>query len=296
MKVFKIDLTTANDGSGTFWRLFRYDVATKRWLRVGLGPDGFTYGDKSRYVTRICVSPATHAFVMRDTNGQQPNYIGYFKGSPIFKKADDFSDRKVHYFTYTDDSGSTTASTPTPPPTPQPSPQPTPVPTRQPSPKPTPRPVDPNFSGRLADCKWNERLFTISIKADQYANEISWNLKDGNGNIVLENSRAYKNYETDTVEDCISEGAYKLTMLDSYGDGIIGPGYYKVYIDGVLQFQSERQYKTKTHEFAFGSQDMTERDHQWLDSHNTRRKTWCVGLVWLLFLCLASTFLHLCLF
>lgn len=282
MKVFKIDLTTTDDGSGTWWRLFRYDVSTKKWLRVGLGPDGgATYNDNTRYVKRICVVPATHALVMRDTNGQKPNYTGYFKGAKIFEKANDFSGRKVHYFTYTDDSNqqSSGGTTPTPPPTPQPSPQPTPVPTRQPSPKPTPRPVDPNIAGRLADCKWNERLFTISLKADQYGNEISWKLENGIGNIVLKNSRTYNNYEADTVEKCISAGAYKLTMLDSYGDGIISPGYYKVYIDGVLQFQGGRQYKTRTHEFAFGSQDMTERDHHWLDSHNTRRKTWCVGLV-----------------
>ena len=283
-KVFKIDLTTTNDGSGTWWRLFRYNKTTKKWVRVGLGPDPDgatpTYNDNTRYVRRVCVDYAAYAFVMRDTNGQKPNYSGFFKGAKIFEKENDFNGRKLHYFTYPDENSSSGgsnsgSSASTPPPTRPPSPQPTPVPTRQPSPKPSPKPIDPNIGGRLADCKVEERLFTIGIKADDYGKEISWVLSKG-GNTVLENSRTYDNFETDTVDACISAGAYKLTMKDSYGDGIRNPGYYKVYIDGVLQFQGGKNYKSKTHEFAFGSQDMTERDQQWLDSHNTRREKWCV--------------------
>ena len=279
-KVFKVDLETSSDGSGTSWRFFRYDGSAEKWFRVGLGPDGaVAYDGNTRYVQRICVDPATYAFVVRDTNGQQPEYTCSFMGSPVFSNPSDFSGRKVHYFTYNDgdsssggSSSSSTASTP--PPTPQPSP----VPTSQPSPKPTPQPINPQISGRLADCNWNERLFTISLKADQYGKEISWNLKK-KGTIMLENSRRYENYETDTVEACISAGSYELTMLDDYGDGILNPGYYKVYIDGVLTFEGGENYRTRTHSFSFGQQDMTERDQQWLDSHNIRREKWCVALV-----------------
>ncbi|KAK1744461.1 hypothetical protein QTG54_004994 [Skeletonema marinoi] len=246
-KVFKVDLTTGNDGSGTSWRFFRYDDSTKKWSRVGIGPDGVVaYDGKTRYVQRICVDPATYAFVMRETKGQSFSYSCSFKGSKIFEKESSFSGRKVHYFSYTEENSSS----------------------------PTPKPINPNIGGRLADCNWNERLFTISLQADQYGNEISWILKDQAGNTKLQSSRTYKNFETDTVEACISAGAYQLIMMDSYGDGITDKGYYRIYIDGVLTFQGGKNYKTKTHAFVFGPQDMTDRDQQWLDSHNTRRETW----------------------
>jgi hypothetical protein len=216
---------------------------------------------------------------MRDKKGQKPNYTCYFRGSKVFGLESDFSGRKVHYFTYKDPnssssgttSGATSGTASTPPPTPQPSPAPTP----QPSPKPTPPPINPDISGRLADCNWNERLFTISLKADEYGGEISWNLKK-EGSIVLQNDRTYKNYETDTVEACISADAYEFTIMDTYGDGIRDPGYYKIYLDGVLTFEGGRGYRTRTIPFSFGQQDMTERDQQWLDSHNIRREKWCV--------------------
>jgi hypothetical protein len=141
-KIFKVDLNTSSDGSGTKWRLFRYDASkTPQWSRVAFGPEGFTYGNNAQYIQRTCVDPATYAFVMLDQSGQSPqDYSCYFKGSKIFGKESGFSERKVHYFSYTADvsSSSSTASAP-PPPTGKPSPKPTtPLPTRQSSPNPNP--------------------------------------------------------------------------------------------------------------------------------------------------------------
>lgn len=287
-KVFKVVLTTDNDGSGTFWRFFRYDPSAQNWFRVALGPDGAVpYGDNTQYTQSICVDQATYAFVVRDQNGQSPDYSCYLKGSKIFEKESDFSARKIHYFTYSEEessssggsSSSSTASAP--PPTREPSPQPSPMPTRQPSPKPTPRPINPDISGRLANCNSNERLFTISLRTDNYGEETSWNLKDAGGRTWLQNNRVYNNDETDTVagEACIPEGSYTLTVLDTWGDGILDPGFYKAYIDGVLTFEGGTNFRTRTHVFDFRAQDMTERDRQWLESHNTRRREWCVTLV-----------------
>ena len=289
-KIFKVDLNTSSDGSGTKWRLFRYDASkTPQWSKVALGPEGFTYGNNARYVQRTCVDPATYAFVMLDQSGQSPqDYSCYFKGSKIFGKESGFSERKVHYFSYTADvssfaggsssSSSSSSNASAPPPTRRPSPKPTPLPTRQPSPKPTPRPINPAIGGRLADCSSNERLFTINILADEYGKEISWKLKK-EGTTLLSNDRTYNNFETDTVEACIPEGAYTLTMNDEWGDGILDPGYYKVYIDGVLTYEGGKNYKTREHSFNFQAQDMTERDQNWLDSHNIRRQQWYVTMV-----------------
>ena len=96
---------------------------------------------------------------------------------------------------------------------------------------------------------------------------------------MLSNDRTYNNFETDTVEACIPEGAYTLTMNDEWGDGILDPGYYKVYIDGVLTYEGGKNYKTREHSFNFQAQDMTERDQNWLDSHNIRRQQWYVTMV-----------------
>ena len=37
-------------------------------------------------------------------------------------------------------------------------------------------------------------------------------------------------YET----QCLEDGCYRFTITDSYGDGILGEGYYKVSVDGVV--------------------------------------------------------------
>ena len=267
-KVFKVDLETTEDGSKTSWRLFRYNSKAAKWVRVALRPDGSaSYGNKTRYIQKICVAPALYAFVMRDDNKQSPKYTCYFKGSKIFENQGDLDGRQVHYFTYSQETS--------PPPTSQPSPAPTPGPTFLPTPLPTVKPLNPDINGRLANCNWDERLFTISLKTDGYGEEISWHLKNKEGIIVQENDQVYQNNVSYVVEECIPPDAYVLTMLDGYGDGIRPPGYYKIYIDGVLKFESKgRSYKKQVHAFDFGSQDMTERDQQWLDSHNTRREKW----------------------
>jgi hypothetical protein len=274
-KVFMVVLTTDKDGSGSSWKLFRYDPSAKNWVTVALGPDGAVpFGGNTQYTMRVCIDPAAYAFVMRDTNGQSPDYNCYLKGNKLFGKESDFSARKVHYFTYAEENSSSTGGSSSAASTPPPSPKPTPMPTRQPSPKPTPKPNSPDISGRLANCNSNERLFTMSLKADNYGSDTSWNLQSADGKTWLRNNRIYNNYEADTVEACIPEGAYTLTVLDNWGDGITGQGFYRVYIDGVLTYEGGKNFKKRTHKFDFRAQDMTERDQEWLDSHNTRRKTW----------------------
>ena len=72
---------------------------------------------------------------------------------------------------------------------------------------------------------------TIDVTTDQYANETSWTLKDGNGTVIafaalgsMTNSSAQP---TVTVTLNANE-CYSFTISDSYGDGIFAPGGYTV--------------------------------------------------------------------
>ncbi|MEE2953737.1 MAG: Omp28-related outer membrane protein [Bacteroidota bacterium] len=72
---------------------------------------------------------------------------------------------------------------------------------------------------------------TIDVTTDQYANETSWTLKDGNGTVIafaalgsMTNSSAQP---TVTVTLNPNE-CYSFTISDSYGDGIFAPGGYTI--------------------------------------------------------------------
>lgn len=259
-KFFKIDLTTTSTGSGTSWNLFRYDAVQGKWSRYSFGPTSGVYGDNSRYVERSCVDPASYAVVVRDSKGQKPKYSGYLKGASVFVAPSDFNGRAVHYFKNAD----------------APNISPTP-PTRKPSPKPTPRPISPDVSGRIGSCSSSERLFTLTLTTDDHGEENSWYLKNSQGTTYLKNSRTYSKRDTDTAEVCLPSGTkYIFTIVDTYGDGLIDPGYYKVYVDGELAFSGGKNFKSRSHELNLVPQAMTSRDQDWLNSHNSRRQLWYV--------------------
>ena len=70
---------------------------------------------------------------------------------------------------------------------------------------------------------------SIDVTTDQYANEVSWQLKDANGSIIaqatqgsMSNSSAQPTaYATINPNEC-----YSFTMYDSYGDGLLSGGYW----------------------------------------------------------------------
>lgn len=105
--------------------------------------------------------------------------------------------------------------------------------------------LDPNMVD-AAPVSWG---ITIEGKMDQYATEFSWRLLDpsgteiaqgGNVNYVNENSfcngttpnagaGAYANNATFAEEIELTQmGCYKVEAFDSYGDGLLGTGYFRV--------------------------------------------------------------------
>ncbi len=68
----------------------------------------------------------------------------------------------------------------------------------------------------------------INIIPDNFPAEISWNLTDSVGNIIASGGSV-----GDTV--CVASGGCNLfTILDTYGDGILNPGGYWLYLNGSL--------------------------------------------------------------
>lgn len=91
----------------------------------------------------------------------------------------------------------------------------------------------------------------------------------------------------------LSAGTYKFTINDKFKDGMNGGngGSYAGYVAGMRKFGSpdgESEWGQRVHEFSIATSsgaaisstqtvskiDMTNTDEKWLQSHNTRRKSW----------------------
>ncbi len=77
-------------------------------------------------------------------------------------------------------------------------------------------------------CAAGEMLVTVAITPDNFPNEISWDLKDGGGTVLGSGNYLGGDVCVDT-SSCVV-----LTMHDGYGDGILAPGGYALYVDSVL--------------------------------------------------------------
>ncbi len=96
-----------------------------------------------------------------------------------------------------------------------------------------------------AQCPAGESFFELSIQADDYPQEISWDLVDGLGNVVASENTI----PGDTIYNhsiCVpSNECLTFTIYDSFGDGIccnFGNGSYQVSLDGNLIIDSDGQY------------------------------------------------------
>lgn len=74
----------------------------------------------------------------------------------------------------------------------------------------------------------------IEITTDNYPEETSWDIVDGNGTIVASGSGYAAQEQTYTTDICLSDGCYTFTIYDAYGDGICcayGNGSYNLLDD-----------------------------------------------------------------
>ena len=73
----------------------------------------------------------------------------------------------------------------------------------------------------------------ITIVSDNWPQEISYTLTDGNGTTIDELIQGDHPGGTYTKTVCLDDGCHSFNMVDSYGDGLTGGAYYSLTLDGV---------------------------------------------------------------
>ena len=137
-------------------------------------------------------------------------------------------------------------------------------------------------SGRTSICGSGKQQLRIELQLDDFGNENAWELRRVNDNAVVKrvNTGEYKANDYEDIEMCLDDGKYKFTLFDGVGDGICcrnGNGYYKLFMDGELMVDEQyfRSGKESSHDIIVGygkSLSMTQREQEYLEAHNWRRK------------------------
>lgn len=89
---------------------------------------------------------------------------------------------------------------------------------------------------------------TLTITADNYPGEITWNIKNSSNVVVASGGPYATSGGTVTTSLCLPNGCYTLTMLDSYGDGICcnyGNGSYSLKNSANVVLASGGQYASQ---------------------------------------------------
>ncbi len=135
-------------------------------------------------------------------------------------------------------------------------------------------------------CGENAEQIRIKISTDFYGAETSWVLKKASNNEVIKEVKmgTYGAYSVDDVSVCvpINTGELIFEIKDDIGDGMCcrdGDGYYKLYKDDDLMVYGSDFVtgKSRSHKIILGYWNkltMTQREQEYLDAHNSRRKTW----------------------
>ena len=107
-------------------------------------------------------------------------------------------------------------------------------------------------------------VFTVEITTDDYATETTWSLfDDSGGQVASMPEQVLVDFTTYTWENDISPGNYVFTIYDSWGDGLLEGGSFKLYLDGNVIYEytgaegagwSELDFSFNTDERWFGLQ------------------------------------------
>jgi hypothetical protein len=115
----------------------------------------------------------------------------------------------------------------------------------------------------------------VQIKVDKFGRETTMKLMRG-GSTVMSSVKNIGAYQTKTIQKCLPPGTYTMKMIDK--DGICcgnGKGFYKMYVNGNTVLSGAYFVGSKTHTIKIGSNwqaQMTSRDREWLNAHNSRRR------------------------
>jgi len=79
-------------------------------------------------------------------------------------------------------------------------------------------------------CGVGEFKFELELRTDGWPDETSWQIEDGNGEILVSESGYDEQFTIFNYEYCLLVGCYDFVIDDSYGDGMCcneGDGYYR---------------------------------------------------------------------
>ncbi|KAL7465600.1 hypothetical protein ACHAXS_005911 [Conticribra weissflogii] len=124
-----------------------------------------------------------------------------------------------------------------------------------------------------------ESCIVVEIQADEFGYETSWTITDDSGTTVASvEENTFGEFEFNSRDICMMPGNYTFTLRDAYGDGFgMGGGSYKVALDGRELFQGKSFKSEISYDILLGYDPtnwMSERDLQWVEAHNVRRKEW----------------------
>lgn len=159
---------------------------------------------------------------------------------------------------------------------------PTDVPTGSPTKQPTNKPTnDKSILNFKNGCYGGDVKLKLEIKSDKYNDDTSFELKAENGTIIFaQGTNTFGKEEYKVWEQCVPHGTYTFRITDAYGDGICcryGLGFYKVWLDDreVMNGGSFNEEVFENIRVGYDPDgEMSERDHQYLEAHNIRRKEW----------------------
>jgi len=247
----KIEIVTDKSGYETSWDLRKGNGAL-----VNKGPPGNTkYADSKRYVGGMCLSPGNYRFTVYDkfrdgmcgANTGRGLYRFYINGVKRFTSPSNCSQnwgKRVHTFTIKGSSNNNNNN---------------------------------NNAGSGGGGCSNVR---IQFKVDKFGKETTVKLT-GNGSTQLQSVKDVGAYQTKTMTKCVPSGTYTLRLIDQ--DGICcsrGQGWYKMFVNGQQVIAGGYFIGSKTHTIKIGSNwqsSMTNRDREWLNAHNSRRRKYNGG-------------------
>ncbi len=89
----------------------------------------------------------------------------------------------------------------------------------------------------FAQCDVNEVEVRVDITTDEWGYETSWTLSYEGGDIIMQGGQGgvYENYTIYSATTCVPEETCIIfEIYDEYGDGILAPGGYELYVDNIL--------------------------------------------------------------
>jgi len=133
-----------------------------------------------------------------------------------------------------------------------------------------------------------ESRLTIELQTDKHGDETSWTLysvdPDTNAQITVvatKEENTYQPFEQDSIELSLNPGKYRFTLKDAYGDGFCcsngSDGSYAISIDGRELIRGGFYRFEVSHDILVRTEaelTMSDRDKEWLEAHNSRRKIW----------------------